>query len=64
MSMCSEAFPLSSLILSLSEKMIEHGLKSGKIAQGSSATTNAKRPRFNPNKKKEREVQAASAMPY
>jgi len=45
-------------------EMIEHGLKSGKIAQGSSAATNAKKPGFNPNKKKEGEVQAASATPY
>ena len=43
---------------------IEHVLKSGKIAQGSSAATNAKKFGFNPNKKKEREVQAASATPY
>jgi len=43
---------------------IEHRLKSGKTTQGSSATTNAKKSRFNPNKKKEGEVQAASATPY
>jgi len=50
-------------IVTIGER-IEHGLKSGKIAQGSSAATNAKKSRFNPNKKKEGEVQAASATPY
>ena len=43
---------------------IEHGLKSGKIAQGSSAATNVKKPGFNPNKKKEGEVQTAYVTPY
>jgi len=43
---------------------IEHGLKTGKIAQGSLATTGAKKHRFNPDKKKEGEVQAASTAPY
>jgi len=52
-------------IVTIGER-IEHGLKNGKIAQGSSATTNARKPGFNNNnnKKKEGEVQAASAMPY
>jgi len=46
-------------------KRIEHGLKSGKITQNPSAVTNAKKPGFNNNnRKKEGEVQAASAMPY
>jgi len=51
-------------IVTIGEK-IEHGLKSGKIAQNPSAVTNAKKPRFNNNnRKKEGEVQAALAMPY
>jgi len=50
-------------IVTIGER-IEHGLKSRKIAQGSFAATNAKKPRFNPNKKKEGEVQAAYATPY
>jgi len=46
-------------------KRIEHGLKSGKIAQNPSVVTNAKKPGFNNNnRKKEGEVQAGSAMPY
>jgi len=52
-------------IVTIGER-IEQGLKSGKIAQGSFATTNARKPGFNNNnnKKKEGEVQAASSMPY
>ena len=47
------------------DERIEHGLKSGKIAQNPSTVTNAKKPGFNNNnRKKEGEVQAASAMPY
>ena len=42
-------------IVTIGER-IEHGLKSGKIAQGSSAGTSAKKPGFNPSKKKEGEV--------
>ena len=44
---------------------VEHGLKRGKIAQNPFAVTTARKPGFNnSNKKKEGEVQAASAMPY
>ena len=50
-------------IVTIGER-IEHGLKSGKIAQGSSAATSAKKLGFNPSKKKEGEVQAASTAPY
>jgi len=50
-------------IVTIGER-IEHGLKSGKITQGSSAATSAKKPEFNPGKKKEGEVQAASTAPY
>jgi len=50
-------------IITIGER-IEHGLKSGKIAQGSSVTTSAKKPGFNPSKKKEDEVQAASTAPH
>jgi len=50
-------------IVTIGER-IEHGLKSGKIAQGSSTATNAKKFGFNLNKKKEGEVQPASATPY
>jgi len=39
-------------IVTIGER-IEHGLKSGKIVQRSSAATNAKKSGFNPNKKKE-----------
>jgi len=42
----------------------EYRLKSGKITQRSFVTTNAKKPKFNSNKKKEGEFQTASAMPY
>jgi len=45
-------------------EIIEHGLKSGKIAQGSSTTTSGKKPGFNPSKKKEGKVQEASTAPY
>jgi len=53
-------------IVTIIRERIKHGLKSGKIAQGSFAATNARKPGFNNNnnKKKEGEVQAASAMPY
>jgi len=44
-------------------KRIEHGLKIGKIAQGSFAATKAKKPGFNFNTK-ERDVQTTFAMPY
>jgi len=50
-------------IVTIGER-IEHGLKSGKIAQGSSVTTSVKKPGFNPSKKKEGEVQAVSTAPY
>jgi len=50
-------------IVTIGER-IEHGLKSGKIAQGSSAITNARKPGFNPNKKKEGEIQTASTVPH
>jgi len=50
-------------IVTIGER-IEHGLKTGKIAQGSPATTGAKKHGFNPDKKKEGEVQAASTAPY
>jgi len=50
-------------IVTIGER-IEHGLKTGKIAQGSPATTGAKKHAFNPDKKKEGEVQAASTAPY
>jgi len=50
-------------IITIGER-IEHGLKSGKIAQGSPAVTNARKPGFNPNKKKEGEVQTASTVPH
>jgi len=52
-------------IVTIGER-IEHTLKSEKIAQGSFAATNARKPGFNNNnnKKKEGEVQAASTMPY
>ena len=50
-------------IVTIGER-IEHGLKSGKIAQGSSVTTSAMKPGFNPSKKKEDEVQAASTASY
>jgi len=43
-------------------KRIEHGLKSEKIAQGSSAVTNAKKLGFNSNKKKEGEVETTFVM--
>ena len=52
-------------IVTIGER-IEHGLKNEKIAQSPSVATNAKKPGFNNNnnQKKEREVQAASTMPY
>jgi len=50
-------------IVTIGER-IEHGHKSGKIAQGSSAATSAKKLGFNPSKKKEGEVQAACTAPY
>jgi len=50
-------------IVTIGER-IEHGLKSGKIVQGSSAAIGAKKLGFNPGKKKEGEVQAASTAPY
>jgi len=52
-------------IVTIGER-IEHRLKNGKIAQGSSAATNDRKLEFNNNnnKKKEGEVQAASVMPY
>jgi len=50
-------------IVTIGER-IEHGMKNGKIAQGSSAAATAKRPGFSSNRKKEGEVQAAAAMPY
>jgi len=50
-------------IVTIGER-IEHGLKSGKIAQGSSTATSAKKPGFDPSKKKEGEVQAISTGPY
>jgi len=50
-------------IVTIGER-IEHGLKNGKIAQGSSAATGTKKPGFNPGKKKEGEVQAVSTAPY
>jgi len=50
-------------IVTIGER-IEHGLKTGKIAQGSPATTGAKNPGINPGKKKEGEVQVASTAPY
>jgi len=50
-------------IVTIGER-IKHGLKTGKIAQGSSAGTGAKKPGFNLGKKKEGEVQAASTAPY
>jgi len=50
-------------IVTIGER-IEHGLKSGKIAQGSSAPISAKKFRFSPGKKKEGEVQATSTAPY
>ena len=44
---------------------VEQGLKRGKIAQNTLAVTTGRKPGFNnSNKKKEGEVQAASAMPY
>jgi len=43
---------------------IEHGLKTGKIAQGSPATAGARKPGFNHDKKKEGDVQATSTAPY
>ncbi|KOM25958.1 hypothetical protein LR48_Vigan208s000100 [Vigna angularis] len=42
---------------------IEIGVKSGKIAYGSPATANYKKPNFNAGKMKEGDVHAASAMP-
>ncbi|XP_017428581.2 uncharacterized protein LOC108336620 [Vigna angularis] len=42
---------------------IEIGLKNGKIVYGPPAATNYKKPGFNPGKKKEGEVHAASIMP-
>ena len=50
-------------IVTIGER-IEHGLKTGKIAQGSPVTTGAKKHGFNPGKKKEGEVQATSTAPY
>jgi len=50
-------------IVTIGER-IEHGLKTGKIAQGSPATTDSKNPGINPGKKKEGEVQVASTAPY
>jgi len=50
-------------IVTIGER-IEHGLKSGKITQGSSVATSAKKHGFNPSKKKKGEVQAASTAPY
>jgi len=50
-------------IVTIGER-IEHGLKSGKIAQGSSAPISAKKFGFSPGKKKEGEVQATSTAPY
>jgi len=50
-------------IVTLGER-IEHGLKTGKIAQGSPATAGARKPGFNHDKKKEGDVQAASTAPY
>jgi len=43
---------------------VEYGLKSGRITQNPSAVNNARKPRFNNNRKKEGEVQAASAVPH
>ncbi|XP_052727606.1 uncharacterized protein LOC128193339 [Vigna angularis] len=42
---------------------IEIGLKNGKIAGGSSAVENSKKPSFNPGKKKEGDVHVTSTMP-
>jgi len=50
-------------IVTIGER-IEHGLKTGKIAQGSPVSTGAKKHGFNPGKKKEGEVQATSTAPY
>jgi len=50
-------------IVTIGER-IEHGLKTGKIAQGSPVTTGAKKHGFNPGKKKKGEVQATSTAPY
>jgi len=50
-------------IVTIGER-IEHELKSEKLAQGASAATGVKKSGFNPSKKKEGEVQAASTVPY
>ncbi|XP_014499251.2 uncharacterized protein LOC106760315 [Vigna radiata var. radiata] len=42
---------------------IEIGLKNGKIGGSPSAIANSKKPNFNPGKRKEGDVHAASAMP-
>ena len=42
---------------------VEYGLKSGRITQNPSPVNNARKPGFNNNRKKEREVQAASVVP-
>jgi len=65
MYMCSEVFLLISPILSLLEKELNMDEDIGHVRlQGSSATTSAKKPGFNPSNKKEGEVQAASTAPY
>jgi len=43
---------------------IEYGLKNGKITQGPPIVANARKPGFNPNKKKEGELQATSTVSY
>jgi len=50
-------------IVTIGER-IEFGLRSGKIAHGPSVVASAKKSGFNYGKKKEREVQEASIMPY
>jgi len=50
-------------IVTIGER-IKHGLKTGKIAQGSPVTTSVKKHGFNPGKKNEGEVQATSTAPY
>jgi len=50
-------------IVTIGER-IEHGIKSGKIAQSPSTATNATKSEFNNNKEKEEKVQVATAMPY
>jgi len=44
--------------------IIEFGLKSGKIAHDPLAVANSRKPGFNTGKRKEGEVQAATATPY